>query len=308
MEFGFQDNSAQGFPQMIILDISNVCNLACVHCPQAALKKRSDYKPTFLSLELYKKLIDEIACHSIELLRFTGDGEPLLHKDILRMIGYAKERGVRGVNLTTNGMLLEEEVSRELLERSIDFIDISLDAYFKKTYQKIRRGADYNKVLSNVHRLIYLRNRMKSPARIMVNMIRQEIAEEEIELFRAYWAEQADFVLVRNLHSANDLVKIKRNRPADEKRYPCPHLWKRMTIDFEGNVKFCAHDWYGQAIIGNVNHGTIQQIWQDGKYNQVRSAHLAGEFAQVPICADCRDWTCVPWDYGYDKVIKEVAQ
>lgn len=296
------------FPQMIIFDILNICNLHCFHCPQKEIIKRKDFKPIFLDFGLFKKIIDEIANYKVDLIRFTGDGEPLLHKYILKMIEYAKAKVQGKVNLTTNGLLLDTKTIKSLLQFPIDFIDISIDAYSEEKYNLIRKGGNFKKLMSNIHQLIKLKAELHSPAKIMVNMINQELAKDEIDKFREYWTPLVDYVLVRNLHSVNNYlnteIKIKNNK----NRYPCPHLYKRMTIDFLGNIKFCAHDWYNNSIIGNLKSDSIKQIWNSPKYKIYRFYHEHNEFGKIPICRNCQDWKSVPWDYGYDKVIKKVSK
>ncbi|MBI4040660.1 MAG: radical SAM protein [Deltaproteobacteria bacterium] len=295
---------------MIIFDVTNVCNLACVHCPQPQIKKEEDYRATYLEVGLFRRLIDEIATFPVQLIRFTGDGEPLLHKELVSMISYAKEKNIKTVNLTTNGTLLHKPVIESLLNAKIDVIDISLDAFFKHSYEQVRLGGDYNRVWSNVHQLIYERNRRHAKTKIMLSCINQDPVREEVALFEKYWKPQVDFVLIRNLHTANSLVKTDEGHEElgqVQDRYPCPHLWKRMTIDFAGNVKFCAHDWYAGSIVTHIHDKTIQEIWQGDKYKFFRSCHLKNTYEQIPICNKCMDWASVPWDHGFEKVIEKVT-
>lgn len=159
----------------------------------------------------------------------------------------------------------------------------------------------------NVHNLIKARAKYKSPTKIMVNMINQKIVKDEIGKFKKYWSGLVDYVLIRNLHTVNNYLKVSNNRIAIKNRYPCPHLYKRMTIDFSGDVKFCAHDWFGYAIVDNLKNNSISNIWNGPKYKTLRRYHEKGEFFKIPLCANCRDWKSVPWDYGYDKVIKKLT-
>ena len=128
-------------PPMIILDITNVCNLKCVHCPHAEIQARSDFRPLHLSWDLFERVVDELADYRQPcLLRFVGDGEPLLHPRLLDMIERAKARTSCIVNLTTNGTLLSVPVIDQLLGSGIDLVDISIDALTKPVYETVRRG------------------------------------------------------------------------------------------------------------------------------------------------------------------------
>jgi len=117
-----------------------------------------------------------------------------------------------------------------------------------------------------------------------------------------------DFVAIRNLHSAGgsvNYISLKKERLKID-RYPCPHLWKRLTIDFNGNVKFCAHDWGNSSIIGNVNEDSLSDIINSKELKMIRDAHVDGEYQKIEICKDCVDWSSVKWDFGYEKIMSKL--
>src|SRR5512139_3102764 len=104
--YDFATPAAKEFPSIITLENTNVCNLRCVHCPQGqGFPDRSDYHATYMSWETYTKAIDEIAQYPITLLRYSPDGEALIHPQFLDQAAYAKTKGVKPVGLTTNGVL-----------------------------------------------------------------------------------------------------------------------------------------------------------------------------------------------------------
>ena len=81
------------FPPMIILDVTNVCNLQCIHCPQPAIQGRAGFEITHLGYVAFRELVDQLGdCSDPCLVRFVGDGEPMLHPQIGDMIGLVKRR------------------------------------------------------------------------------------------------------------------------------------------------------------------------------------------------------------------------
>ena len=78
-------------PLLIYMDVCNLCNFRCKFCA-AQMMKPDGYKRQLMSLELYKKIIDDIAGFPTPLktLRFVGGGEPLINKELPEMIAYAK--------------------------------------------------------------------------------------------------------------------------------------------------------------------------------------------------------------------------
>ncbi|MBI5525950.1 MAG: radical SAM protein [Deltaproteobacteria bacterium] len=100
------------------LFVTERCNLRCRYC-----EVWRDPRPE-LDEEGLEKTIDRLAAMGTAVLSFTG-GEPLLRKETIRLIGYAKRRGMH-TKITSNGTMPRDRY-RELLESDIDAISISMD-------------------------------------------------------------------------------------------------------------------------------------------------------------------------------------
>ena len=295
------------FPPMVILDVCNVCNLACIHCPHVTLKKEKSYKPTFLRWEHFEKIANEVGKHPGTLLRYASDGESLFHPQLIDMVGYARRVGVKPQNLTTNGCMLDEKMARSLLQAGIDIIDVSLDAFRRETYERVRRNSNFHRVMSNVHKILELREQLMPDAKIMVSIVDQPEVADEIDEFVTYWTPLVDRVLVRTL--CNVLGLVQTSRPSisgTQARYPCPQFWKRVTITSSGHFRFCVEDWRNQTVVGRVEKDSIAEIWKGEAYENLRKLHLEGQYDAIPICKDCIDWQASPWEYGYDYAIARI--
>ncbi len=117
-------------PHYVLWDCSRKCNLNCAHC--GAVKERYDKE---LTTEQIKKVIDEMAKMKVRFFAATG-GEPLLRADILEVMKYAHEKGIR-VGLATNGFFINEEKAKKIREAGIVSIQVSLDGP-EKIHNKIR--------------------------------------------------------------------------------------------------------------------------------------------------------------------------
>jgi uncharacterized radical SAM superfamily Fe-S cluster-containing enzyme len=309
VKYGFPSESARKFPPMVILDVCNVCNLECVHCPHGSLKREDTYHPTFLKWEWFEKIAHEVGRHPGTLLRYASDGESLLHPRFLDMAAFAHQQGVHPQNLTTNGYALDAKASRSLIEAGIDVIDVSLDAFRKDTYELVRRKSNYHRVMSNVHKLIELRDRLESPMKIMVSIVDQPEATGEVDQFVDYWSPLVDRVLVRKFCNVLGLVKLAGDQAeVTPERYPCPQFWKRVTITCSGHFRFCVEDWCNQSLVGHIETNSIEEIWQSARYEQLRALHLAGKYDEVPLCKGCTDWQASPWEYGYEYAIARIQE
>jgi MoaA/NifB/PqqE/SkfB family radical SAM enzyme len=324
VRYGFQSEAAEEFPPIIILENTTVCNLRCIHCPQGqGYPEREDYHAVYMDWDVYKKAIDEIAENKITLLRYSPAGEAMIHPQFLDQVAYAKSKGITPVNLTTNGLTLDNPAILDgkrvpnktildiLLEVGIDIIDISLDAATRESYERIRVRSSYHRVWSNIHRLLYLRERKKSPTRLMLSIIDQPESHEEVEQFVKYWTPLVDRVIVRPYLENLGLTPPKPGTIVEQhrgvKRWPCPQFWKRVTISPEGYIRFCVVDWLDITKLGHVRTHSIKQLWHDPEYNRMRQAHLDGRYAAAhPICGPCTDWLGMRWEWGFEIAVGAV--
>ncbi len=307
-EYGFPSAADRAFPNMVHLDLINVCNMRCVHCPQSNIQEHvPDYQPNQLDFDLFRKIIDEVAEHGATL-RITCDGEPFLYKQIIEAIKYIKSAGVACATITTNGSVMTPPMSEAILSPSETklVVDFSLDAFYEPSYRKIRLRGNFAGVYGNVFHL--LKNKKRNPnLRIVVNMIDQDLLEDgEVDAFRKFWSALADDVVIRTYLNVKNMVNASDLRmSADQQRWPCSLLWNRMAISSYGRPRFCVADWREQAAFRDydLRHNSIKELWQSQGYEQLRFTHLQRDFANIGICEQCTDWFGLKWGYDYKVVI-----
>lgn len=305
--YGFKKLQDETFPPMVFAEITNACNLNCVHCPHTYISKQKSYKLRHMKFSIYKRIVDEVAQYKGAILRLVCDGEPMLHPRLLDMIVYAKKNNIQPICLITNGTLLSKKKSMNILNAGIDVIEISLDAVRKDTYESIRLGSSFKKVMDNTQRLIDLRDRLKFPTKIMVSIIDQPEVKEEINDFVKYWENKVDKVIIRTYTSIGGLVKKNNLKSVtQDKRWPCPLLWTRIFINVDGHLKFCVEDWLDRTIVGNIRKTSLRQMWQSVIYNQLRNYHQLGQFHKIPYCDRCIDWPARKWDYDYFYALNQI--
>ena len=92
----------------------------------------------FMELATYKKIVKECGDNGLFTLKFSMRGEPLLHPDIVEMVEYAKECGIKEVWINTNGGPLTEGLCRGLLRAGVDWLTVSFDG-LGEMYESIRK-------------------------------------------------------------------------------------------------------------------------------------------------------------------------
>ena len=123
-------------PRLIAWELTNACNLACIHCRASAIKEPL---PGELSTAEAKHFVDELVEYK-PIIILTG-GEPLLRSDVYEIAGYIKGKGLRAV-LATNGTLLTPEIVQKLKDVGIQRVSISIDGATRETHNVFRGEPD----------------------------------------------------------------------------------------------------------------------------------------------------------------------
>jgi radical SAM protein with 4Fe4S-binding SPASM domain len=132
----------------IIFEITQRCNHECVFCYNA-WKDPVDYPKGELDTEKTKKLIGMIVEQSrCRLVTFTG-GEPLLRKDLPELVTFARGLGV-GVNIISNGRLMDEETAKDLIKRDVSIFELPLLSADRKVHNKLCGADSFDKVVDAV--------------------------------------------------------------------------------------------------------------------------------------------------------------
>ncbi|MFN3649963.1 MAG: radical SAM protein [Armatimonadota bacterium] len=134
-------------PLSLHLEVVAACNLTCTHCFAGALPRREEP----LSLAELDRLFGEMAALGTFRLGLTG-GEPLLRKDLLQIIDLALGHGLCPC-LTTNGLLLTEELARELGKRELLWLNVSLEGATAETNDRVRGIGTFDRVLERLELL-----------------------------------------------------------------------------------------------------------------------------------------------------------
>jgi MoaA/NifB/PqqE/SkfB family radical SAM enzyme len=301
--YGFYGRMKAEFPSQVIIDVTEVCNLACIHCPQPRFKRSPHYSARCLDPQLSAKAVDEVRQYgrqTVQYLRYTGEGEPLIHDGIYEMLTYAVLHSGTTVTLTTNGTLLNQVRLEKLLATGVNVVDISIDAFNPETYARIRVNGNLEVTRANVLNLIRASKQGKSHLKVVVSFIEQPQNAHEAQDFQAFWEDHgADYVVIRRLHSAagalNEKAEAMRHQKAGHERYPCTYPWERIVVDPRGHLCFCPAGWAHEAEIADYRTVTIGEMWQSEFYRHLRQAHLSGNYTKHPFCGQCPDWQATRW-------------
>ena len=320
--YGFNGRLKKEFPSQVMVDVTEVCNLGCIHCTHPAFKLSDKYEKKMLLPELNKKMVDEVREYGKNItkyIRYTSNGEPLVHPKSYEMILYAVENSKTKVTLTTNGTLLNKKKMKKLLDTGLHMIDISIDAFKDETYSKVRVGGNLEVTRKNVIDLIKLRNESIGNTKIIVSFVEQKENSNEIEEFKKFWHKNgADQVLIRKLHTNSgsnleeknfetNCLKNKEENVKLEDRKPCLYPWERIVLNAKGNLAFCPTDWYGKSEILDYASHSIKDTWSNKFYKDLRNQHLELKIKNN-FCKKCPDWKNTSWPFDENKSYADLVE
>lgn len=210
---------AERKPVCLYLETTNRCNLLCTTCPRTYEELEP---PADMSWELFTRIVDQVP--DIERVVLHGVGEPMLVKNLPKMVRYLKDRGAY-VLFNTNGTLLNDKNGRALIAAGLDELRVSFDAANSKSYKAIR-GKDYfNRILKNVRafRALQVREGHDQP-RVSAWLTGLKETIEELPAFVAVAAETGvrEVYLQRLVFFEDDAIGRAR---------PDQALYERMTKD-----------------------------------------------------------------------------
>lgn len=130
------------------LSVTDLCNLRCRYCMPDGVEKLE--REAVLTYEEFLRLAALFAQCGIDTVRVTG-GEPLVRKGVDHLVaGLKATPGIRRVTMTTNAVLLEQQLPA-LLEAGLDSVNISLDTLRPEVFERITARDEFAAVQAGIH-------------------------------------------------------------------------------------------------------------------------------------------------------------
>ena len=296
-------------PTRISIETGNICNLKCPLCPTGRMDKGA--ARGFMAFENFKKIIDEISADLI-LVRLYNWGEPLLNRDIIRMIKYAYEKKT-GVTISTNLNVLDLKTARELLDAGLQKIFVSCDGITEDTYNKYHIGGNIKTVMDNMKLLLQEKKRVSRCCtriiwlfhvfrhneheveraiktaedlgiEIRINNMRTDMGKEIFETTDRAIERDREWIPEDPKYCAYDLDK----REAKQKKNFCSLPWKETVINWDGSVLPCCSVYEEKHSFGNAFEEGFKKIWNSKSYIAARKELAGNKNNQKTVCHICK--------------------
>jgi radical SAM protein with 4Fe4S-binding SPASM domain len=279
-------------PFVVYVEPSGACNLKCGFCPvgidPAPLKKN------VMAFSLFTKMVDDIAAFpsKIKLLRVCGNGEPLVNKDIVRMLAYARERNIaERIEMISNGLLLTDRLIAELPQH-LDRIIISIEGLSAAEYlSTCRTTVDFSRFADTLRALYKARGTCVVHLKIHHEAVR---TDEALAAFKALVQDCSDEYYVEKLvpmwpelDSPHFTKEFRWEETAVTPRAVCVQIFKGLQVQADGEVVPCCVDWKRVNVLGDIRHQSVSEIWNGERIRHLQRRHLSGLKPQLEPCRSC---------------------
>ncbi|MBU3907463.1 MAG: radical SAM protein [Nanoarchaeota archaeon] len=278
-------------PINLEIELTKKCNQQCIHC------WNESGKDTFIQNDILKEIINEFRSYGGQRLKITG-GEPLEYFSLFDFLAYSKSQGVKTIELTTNGSLINEGTAKDL-SKYVSRINISLHGATEETHNKITRSQNYHKTkkaiefcnqygLETIINFTVMEENKKEVKeifkiaknygnKIRFNLLMQrgfgkELRDISPEIFQLRKAISNLSKLYNVPLEKSDLYPIGYNLNIEfYKFYGCGALRDSMYISSKGLALPCN---LATRAIGDIYEDSVREIWGGEKAKEIRKITL----------------------------------
>lgn len=121
-----------------LLMLTSTCSFNCIYCQLGSIQNKTKQRQVFVPIEKIEEDLKSVNFDEVDIITFSGSGEPTLALNIGHVIRRVKEISGKPVMVLTNGTLLDSMVVRDDL-RIADIVSIKLDAAQEHVFQRMNR-------------------------------------------------------------------------------------------------------------------------------------------------------------------------
>jgi len=231
----------------------------------------------FMTFQSFKGIIDELGpyIYTVDLFNW---GEPLLNKEIYKIIQYAEHSNIL-TNIHSNfNTDFNEEVAKHLIRSGLSYLTISLDGANQEVYEIYRRKGNFATVLKNARLLINMKRKysMRKPY-ITWQFLEFPHNRHQIENASQLASEIGfDNFNVLGGVTPGELANISENKNhetpklKDIEKTKCDWLWTTAAFHWDGGVAPCCLQFRQKDDFGSIGRSSFRAIWNNNKFRYAR--------------------------------------
>lgn len=260
------------------LELTSKCNLRCGMCPLPVLRR--PYED--MEWPLVERAEREIHGMGLRLKWLHEMGEPLLYSRIDDAIRLFPE-----ASLSTNGLVLTEEVGAKLLASPLKRLRICVDSINPAVYPQLRTGGDFDRLVELTR--AFLEQAKGHPMRIEIQKMRSRLTlGETTDDFRKLF-ELKRYRNARVIEKTCEALDVNEETDLHGKFYGCVQgsFFTWVVVFADGRVTHCCYDAHGDQVMGDLRTQSLREIIEGDRLAQMQAAFERRDFSALPRCGEC---------------------
>ncbi len=311
-------------PRYIEIEVTTVCDKKCIFCEHTHWEKGSQ-EISHLKFDEFKFITDQFP--NVRWVNLTGEGSAFLNRDYFKMLRHLRKKYDTSLYLVDHLSDLDERDLDELIGL-VDGIYISMDGATKQTYEKIKVGCSFDKVLHNFKYIVEQKRKLKQykpdlniryvivkdnvhEVPMFIDLVNSILTRKEMDVGMINFTGLLYFDEIKHWYVdsfSDELVSEIRKRVNNGVFFRFEHCidtmnpppencfyWMEPYIMMGGYVMPCCsvmmsnqREFLRKHAFGNVFEKDFKDIWNSKRYKTFRKT-ITDPNAPVPVlCAGCR--------------------
>lgn len=292
-------------PYSFYIEPTRTCNLKCFYCMHSTRGQENNefqkqgFEIKHMTMEQFNKIFNDIIDfpETIKRIAFSGIGEPLMNRNIPKMVKIMRDSGkVDRIDILTNALLMDNQYAKELIDAGVSKIQVSIQGMSEEAYlENCEVKMSYDKLVSQ---LKYFYENKKDNQELYIKIIDATLKnEDEKQQFHTIFGQICDNIFVEHLVSleqqmdnlkgmADDTKNLYNEDAADKKICTVPFYF--VSINVDGDVFHCSPPGLPKSIsYGNAYNESIVDIWTNNKKMAFLKLQLTKGIKNIPWCSKC---------------------
>ena len=272
------------------IEINRNCNIDCVMC-NTSMSTRPSFN---MELDLFEHAVKYAKSEGRGYTALHTIGEPLMNKNLPDYFAIARKNGV-DIRLSSNALILHKHI--DFLIENADIlteIRFSIDGASRETYEKIRCGGKWERLIANMEEFREKTQATKPFRQVRISSIVSMDVQHEMGHHLQFWSryvpmEMIELNLVSGLSPNNSYFLTQSILKKHIMPWPpCYMLFgSALHILNDGRVTACCRDYNGDLVYGNIKDNTPKELLNCDNVLELRRQHLENRIPKNSLCASC---------------------
>lgn len=248
-------------PKYIQIELNNICNAKCEMCNIPEMTREKGLMTDNLFVDIIKQANDL----GVEYITPFLHGEPFIRKDFVDKLKLINTYAPKAkITIFTNASLLSRDLLKELSTiNNIEQIVFSFPGGNKLVYEKVT-GLKFEQTMNNIKMAFEVLKGLNMRISLPKFEENEESEKDFYELWKGYPCSS---------YNTYNYLGDKNNTLSEVCYEQCDRAFRTMTILWNGKVCLCCMDSDGKYIMGDVSRNTLDEVWNNREYQELRLLH-----------------------------------